>query len=612
MKLNLEEMREIARTLPIGYYLGRKVPVFVEEGQHAYCDMVKCHVHIGVGLLQTAADKIGEDDADEWDRETLLRCLLYHEIGHCLMTAKWMCTVGVKKPDGSYYDPKEAHYIQNTFEDERLERTLSRYFMGVKFRKFVELVHKDVNLGDESDHVKLFKAIRLRQCSAEVSAAIDQAIYDLREQCSATPYDDYRPNPSGGYDYLNHIFDYVTTLNNLVKTILEAKQEEPPKTGQQSEQPQPQPQSSDAESEPDDGESDADGQSGQAPDEPKPDESDESEHEDGESGGDDESDDGKSEDDSDAEENSKSEENSGGEGEGDGDQGESEPDEDSDGDADGDGDAKDADSDAEETEIESDEACDDAESHGDGVTVLASLPDDYLKKIASRVFATPSADVDNALNRFAQRLAKQKGAQAAGRWSALSGRIDPRRDAMGNERIFRRSSDVGDRMNTAIHLTLWVDCSSSFCESQPILNQILSATARAADMSGGRLDVDVVHMDVVATVAERDKWQIVADGDNSINVTYYRAWKATRRKDRRNIDVVVFDGKACVRKLVDVPGTNTPIVKAIWDDHDCHLIIDNSNEFWGKLLKKAHVTYMGEGYAEALQGEVIKLLDRIL
>ena len=205
MKLNLEEMREIARTLPIGYYLGRKVPVFVEEGQHAYCDMVKCHVHIGVGLLQQAADKIGEDDADEWDRETLLRCLLYHEIGHCLMSAKWMCTIGVKKPDGSYYGTKEAHHIQNTFEDERLERTLSRYFMGVKFRKFVELIYKDVDLGDESDRVKLFKAIRLRQCSAEVSAAIDQAIYDLREQCSATPEDEYRPNPSGGYDYLNHI-----------------------------------------------------------------------------------------------------------------------------------------------------------------------------------------------------------------------------------------------------------------------------------------------------------------------------------------------------------------------------------------------------------------------
>jgi hypothetical protein len=240
------------------------------------------------------------------------------------------------------------------------------------------------------------------------------------------------------------------------------------------------------------------------------------------------------------------------------------------------------------------------------------LPDDYLKEIASRVFATPSADVDNALNRFAQRLAKQKGAQAAGRWSALSGRIDPRRDAMGKDRIFRRSSDVGERVNAAIHLTLWVDCSGSFFDSQPILNQILSATAREADMSGGRLDVDVVHMDEVATVAERDKWQIVADGDNSINTTYYRAWKATRRKDRRNIDVVVFDGQACTRRLVNVPGTRTPIAKAIWDDPDCHLIIDNSNEFWGKLLKKAHVTYMGGGYAEALQGEVIKLLDRIL
>jgi len=666
MKLNLEEMREIARTLPIGYYLGRKVPVFVEDDNRAYCDVIKGDVHIGVGLLQTAADHIDATDAAEWDRETLLRCLLYHEIGHLLLTPKWYKVIRVKNANGNSYREEKSNTILNIFEDERLERILSKYFMGVKFRKFVKLVCKGEGGGRKDDIAKIYRAIRLRDAPKDVSDAVDEAIKNLAYIISVT--DEWGFNPDGRYVYNMGL--YSKEVNDLVAKILDSKEES---GGGQSQQSQGR---SQAQSQ---GQSEQEQSKQDSPEQPAPKEQSEQEKPDGEQKDEqkDDKSDGESDDKPDAEDDSKAEENSGGDGDGDdgsdgesdkpdeedsegdegdgdadgdgesesdgdgdqgdGDQGESEEsDEDSDGGADGDGgdDADDAggdnadggvDGDAGEDESSDGDATgDDADAidaedaeDADGKTACAvsgvlTLPPEYLKEVADKVFATPTSEIENVLRRFAQRIAKQKGAQAAGRWSALTGRIDPRRDAQDKDRIFRRSSDVGDAINTAVHLTLWVDTSGSFCRSVPLLNQILAATYRAMKMSGGKLDVDVVKMNYFATVASTNDWQIVAHGGNNINHTYVDAWRKTRKKNKRNIDVVVFDGEACgyygnaTKLYID------EIVKQIWDNPDCHLVVDHTNGDWTGKLKRAHVTLLTGNYAESLQAEVIKLLDRIL
>ena len=675
MKLNLEEMREIARTLPIGYYLGRKVPVFVEDGNRAYCDVVKGDVHIGVGLLQTAADHIDATDAAEWDRETLLRCLLYHEIGHLLLTPKWYKVIRVKNANGNSYREEKSNTILNIFEDERLECILSKYFMGVKFRKFVKLVCKGEGGGRKDDIAKIYRAIRLRDAPKDVSDAVDAAIKDLAYIISVT--DEWGFNPDGRYVYNMGL--YSEEVNDLVAKILDSKEESGGGSGQsQQSQGRSQSQSQSQSQE----QSEQEQSKQDSPEQPAPKEQSEQEKPDGEQKDEqkDDKSDGESddkpdaddksdaEDDSKAEENSDSEENSGGEGDGDdgsdgesdepdeedseGDDGEGDADVDGDADADGDdsdgesdsdgdgdqgngdesdevsdGDAKDDGEDADDADDSGDDDSDggvdgddgeDESSDGDATGDDADASDtedaedtDGEASCADKVFATPTSDIENVLRRFAQRIAKQKGAQAAGRWSALTGRIDPRRDAQDKDRIFRRSSDVGDAINTAVHLTLWVDTSGSFSRSVPLLNQILAATYRAMKMSGGKLDVDVVKMNYGAEVAGQNDWQIVAYGGNNINSSYVDAWRKTRKKNKRNIDVVVFDGEACgyygnAKLYID------EIVKQIWDNPDCHLVVDNTNGDWAGNLKRAHVTLLTGNYAESLQDEVIKLLDRIL
>ena len=210
MKLKLEEMRAIARTLPVGYYMGRKVPVFVEEGAAAYCDPVKSEIHIGLGLLQIAADNV--KDESTWDREKMLRCLLYHEVGHLLLSPKCLKSdCRPELPDGRY-DPDGADLV-NIFEDERLEQMLSSVFMGVDFKKFVELVHKG-GVGD-SRVGKFLSAVRLRRTTPQISAAVDAAIKALAGIDATT----------GSWSDLRKYRDKLTELVGMIAPYKKPKQQ---------------------------------------------------------------------------------------------------------------------------------------------------------------------------------------------------------------------------------------------------------------------------------------------------------------------------------------------------------------------------------------------------
>lgn len=597
MKLTLEEMREIAKRLPVGYYLGRKVPVTIEPEGGAYCDVVKGEIHIGMPILQVAADHIDATDAAKWDREKMLRCLLYHEVGHLLLTPKWLGDgyVSVSRPDGSY-DPDEKALL-NIFEDERLEQVLSRFFIGVDFKEFARLVSKGAEGKSSKRTMRFFDAVRLRLTTPEISEMIDDAIQTTSTISNSTyPYD---PIPRLT-DWCCHI--YKSKLDNLVTAILggESKSEGGDGDGKGRSGDSPSDKSRDSS---EDGETDKDGP-GSEDRKPGDGAKDESEGDapdgtpdaspkggtpmDGEDSGGDDADEDKSGSPGSGEENSKS----------------SPKGHDKTDDADASGDMPDADA---------SDSGPSGKPEGQKPRDL-EVPDDLLKSAASELFYEPTSEVSRTLNRFASRLSKRKGAQAAGCWSGLHGRIDTRRDATDKDRIFRRKSDVGDKLMTSVNLVLWVDVSGSFRPSMDALNRILSATARTVELSGGHLHVEVVKMGDHATIAKQSDWIVDPGGGNSINRTYYESWKKTRRKNWRNIDIVVFDGEAksdeCVKSEAMPDGKS--IESVIWNSPDCHIISDRSNRKYFSCLRNAHVTYVNSGYAERLEKEVIKTLDRIL
>jgi hypothetical protein len=264
-----------------------------------------------------------------------------------------------------------------------------------------------------------------------------------------------------------------------------------------------------------------------------------------------------------------------------------------------------------------------------------------LRAAAKKVFVTPPQDVERVLNRFASRLAKKRGTQASGCWSGLHGRIEPKRDAMDRDKIFRRKSDVGDKLFSSVNLTLWVDNSGSFYGSKEQLNQILAAVSKTVNMVGNKLNVNLVRMGTFAEVMSERNWFVDPDGDNDITSSYVDAWKQTRKKDRRNIDIVVFDGccgrAAYILKWYSDPKDMDEVTKSrytrawgedffshalpyelqvaekIWNSPDCWIVSDNENKkYFEKATPKAHKTYIASDYAKHLQSRVIEILDRIL
>lgn len=579
MKITLEEMVEVAKRLPIGYYLGRKTPVIVENGSATYCNIINGEIHIDIGLLQQAAKNIDPTKAKKWDKETLLRCLLYHEIGHLLLTPKWLRHVSVYKPYGTYMCDNEQQAILNIFEDERIEQLLASTFYGVDFKAFCLLVNKNAQ-HEETFVNKFFDAVRLRKTSPSKSKAIDDAIYNLKDYTTLTV-------SSPGL--------YQKTLNELIQKLFEEDEQDEQSKQEQSEQEQ------------DEQEQDEQGQSEQ---EQEKDEN----ADDGEGQGQSTQSEGDGEEDKDDD----SSQGSGGEGEGDGEEenpssspspngSEEEP----------------TSNPTSEAEEDDENAAGEDKKPTGAMGVRSPITSEFLKSLASVVFGDPTQKIQNTLNRFASRLAKKRGTQAAGCWSGLHGRIESKRDAMDKDKIFRRKSDIGDKLMQSVNLTLWVDHSGSFSDSKDKLNQILTAVYKALEMSTGKLNVNVVKMDDYARVATKsNEWAVDPNGDNSINDSYATAWERTRKKDCRNIDIVVFDG-ACgwiayrswlgIYNSKEQEQREVGIAKKIWNSHDCWVVSDESNrKFFTLAMPKAHITYINSNYAEHLQAKVMDILDRIL
>ena len=622
MKITLEEMRETAKTLPVGYYLGRKVPVMIEPSGGAFCDVMKGEIHIGLDLLQQAADMIDPADAEKWSREAMLRCVLYHEVGHVLLSPEWLgFRVHLVDPrESEYFDDKTNHDLINIFEDERLEQLFSQFFIGVDFKGFIKLVSKKSG-GSGSTTSKVFDAVRLRRTTAGISAMVDDAIQSLSGiNCTTVAYDGEPAN-------------YATKLNNLLKEILTQKKEEQDEKSEDSGKNQQEKGDGNSDGSPQDKqeEESGDGDGG------NPEGENSSENEDGADGtpnSEDKS--GDSEDDSDGDAKGDAKENADGDEPDDGDSnsgdsGDDDPDEENSDEEEDEGE------DGENSEgCEADKDADESQEQGEDdkskptnaqTPRTLKLPKNFMTSLAGEVFVTPTPDVTRTLDRLATRIAKQKGTQSAGRWSALHGRIDARRDAQDKERIFRRRSDVGERLMSSVNLTLWVDVSGSFRASKDELNKILAATAKAVKMSGGKLVVNVVKMDDYAHVASEHDWMVNPSGDNDINSTYEEAWRKTRKRDRRNIDIVVFDGLCCfaarrlqggeseaqIRSLHRTCGIQLDIAARIWNSPDCWIVSDTDNKkMFDVAAPKAHGTYMHTGYAEQLKQKVTEILDRIL
>jgi len=160
--LSFEKVNSILVTLPVGYYLGRRINCELEDSDQSYHDPF--NDLIVIGFKQLPCVEI-EGDLDDEEIEKDIRCMLYHEISHVLATPKEMSHFYVSDiADRAFsmathtsiessakaknykrrindFNEKDVHDILNIFEDQRIETIFGSYFKNVDFPNYVKKVN---------------------------------------------------------------------------------------------------------------------------------------------------------------------------------------------------------------------------------------------------------------------------------------------------------------------------------------------------------------------------------------------------------------------------------------------------------------------------------------
>ena len=158
-----QECESILKTLPLANYLKvDTIPVvFDKTSETSFFDPERFTINVALCNVAEAIIGSGKTTLSELDLERHLRCLLYHELSHAILTPKELI------PYADYYsnNQKETFTLVNTYfanliEDERIETILKNYYYGVDFKQNIHNICK-------LEHAKcfenfVFNAVRFR------------------------------------------------------------------------------------------------------------------------------------------------------------------------------------------------------------------------------------------------------------------------------------------------------------------------------------------------------------------------------------------------------------------------------------------------------------------
>ena len=130
MKATYPMINEIFKTLPIGYYLGRRIDIELSETSNSsYFNPSEDNIVISYIMIERALLNL-PDNLSKIDIEELVRGLVYHEVSHVILTPNNL------KYEYDTHDNK----IINIVEDERIE-TICNFYMRVNFKKNIKIIN---------------------------------------------------------------------------------------------------------------------------------------------------------------------------------------------------------------------------------------------------------------------------------------------------------------------------------------------------------------------------------------------------------------------------------------------------------------------------------------
>lgn len=194
--VSINKCQAILKTLPIGFYLGRAIECEMNEGDNSYFDPMEDKIVIGYQMLPI--DKLKEDDPELEDN---IRCMLYHEISHVLLT-----------PSGL-----NMYNWMNIFEDQRIETVLSTFFHRVDFPAYVKKVNGYIpGLPPKSPMELYYKIVRYGEGPKHFVCRRDELIKQFAGLTKRT----------GGSDVLFYFNTIKEFYNEIVKEYKEPEEKE--------------------------------------------------------------------------------------------------------------------------------------------------------------------------------------------------------------------------------------------------------------------------------------------------------------------------------------------------------------------------------------------------
>lgn len=118
------EIENILKTLPVGYYIGRNVPLALTNKKSSYYVPMDDKAFISYPMLKKVMEKV-ESKLNDENIENITRTLTYHEISHAFITPKLLV----------------INDVINVFEDERIESICRNYYKGVNFKELLMLMN---------------------------------------------------------------------------------------------------------------------------------------------------------------------------------------------------------------------------------------------------------------------------------------------------------------------------------------------------------------------------------------------------------------------------------------------------------------------------------------
>ena len=196
MSISRIQVENIFKTLPTGYYVGRQVKNVLTDEQSSYYDLMNDEIHVSYPTIEQVSKSL----PDSLTLENDIRCLLYHEVSHALLTSKEL----------------RVNARTNIFEDERIETVLANYYRGVDFKQFVKRVNNFHNEKPKTADEMYYQVVRYRVGPKQFTERVSSIINDYAQITRCSKWQIV-------YGYENAIY---VLYNDIVKYFDEQKQNE--------------------------------------------------------------------------------------------------------------------------------------------------------------------------------------------------------------------------------------------------------------------------------------------------------------------------------------------------------------------------------------------------